>query len=250
MNRRKAVEATGTTVSKKTLYYYSPASYLFENLALKRVKVSRITDLNDPYEVFAINRRSKKAAQQLEEWRRQTNTELGVVCLSKNEWNPVMWAHYADRHRGVCYRFEVSEARLCEVNYLCEPEKVDVVDRLSEFDRTDWLMSHKSYEWSYEKETRMVVKLSDAIHDGGFYFKCFSDTFLLRGIRLGMSCRVSPEAVRAASAAANLDIKVSKMKMSSTSFRIIENRESRANRGQPRGETRRGKTVSRPGVFG
>jgi hypothetical protein len=208
----------------KTLHYYSSADYLFETIALKRIKVSRITELNDPYESLGFYRRSEVVDKKLMAWRKQTSADYGVICLSEIDWNPAMWAHYADRHRGVCYRFEVSTEPLMKVDYLEELQDFEEVKQLSANEQMHCLLSKKSLEWLYEREYRFFVTLEDAIHEGGNYFEPFSESFMLREIRLGMSCRLSLEAVRRAAAGAQLNIKVSKTKMSTTSFRMIEDR--------------------------
>ncbi|MDW9570209.1 DUF2971 domain-containing protein [Sinorhizobium meliloti] len=35
----------------------------------------------------------------------------GIVCLSDNWQHPMMWSHYADRHRGICLAFDVVGTR-------------------------------------------------------------------------------------------------------------------------------------------
>ena len=35
--------------------------------------------------------------------------EFGVFCFAENPDNLPMWAHYADNHEGVCYRFDLSQ---------------------------------------------------------------------------------------------------------------------------------------------
>lgn len=35
-----------------------------------------------------------------------TKSQIGVLCMSKNPKNILMWAHYANRHQGIVYEFD------------------------------------------------------------------------------------------------------------------------------------------------
>jgi len=212
------------TAPTKTLYYYSPAKHLIANLARKRLKVSLIDDLNDPYEILGIYRRSKNLANRLAELRTNVSVSYGFICLSEVEWNPVMWAHYADCHRGVCYRFDVAQDHLWQVDYLKEPKSLTNVRNAQPEDRLRALISTKSNEWRYEREHRLVVKLKSATHEDGLYFESLSNKLVLREVRLGLRCALTLAEIRKVVEEMRLGVQVSKAKMSSTSFRIIEDR--------------------------
>ena len=52
----------GSSNLKDTMrvYYLTSAEYAISNLALKRIKVSRYQDLNDPFELLAADLRSEE----------------------------------------------------------------------------------------------------------------------------------------------------------------------------------------------
>jgi len=35
--------------------------------------------------------------------------KLGLLCFSRNWHNPVLWSHYADKHRGICPGFDADD---------------------------------------------------------------------------------------------------------------------------------------------
>lgn len=89
--------------------------------------------------------------------------EAGVLCLARLPLNPLMWAHYADQHRGICFEFDttVAPAR----NPLLEAHRVDYqwdYPTLKFFEADDEervraLCLTKSKDWEYEQEWRYVL---------------------------------------------------------------------------------------------
>ena len=211
------------------LYIYSKADYVYDTVRQKRIKVSQLHELNDPYEVYGVYRRSKAFTVKFEVFREDFARNYGFVCMTENDWSPVMWAHYADRHHGVCYRFDVRESRRWKVSYKSELHSPEELKRCPPMEQLRRLISTKSSEWRYEREHRVVVPLRDAIREGKYFFQPFSADFRLREVRLGMACKLSIEDVRSMVAVSYADEKVivSKAKTSSTSFRVIEDRNVR-----------------------
>jgi len=41
-------------------YYFSEAQWAYQNLRRKRLKISRFLELNDPFELFAVNRKRQR----------------------------------------------------------------------------------------------------------------------------------------------------------------------------------------------
>jgi Protein of unknown function (DUF2971) len=97
------------------------------------------------------------------------DAEFGVLCLSETADNLLMWAHYADNHRGVTIQFESEHTFFSEGELgfdLPNSGRVEYADKrpiLSHSNlRSPRLLFRKSPEWSYEKEWRFIKKLSDA----------------------------------------------------------------------------------------
>src|ERR1044071_4689643 len=100
------------------------------------------------------------------------NESVGVLCLSELKDSLLMWAHYADNHRGFVLGFDAdhhffSKRRnatdefgfLRKVDY--RRQRPNVV--LSDTSSTVWFGT-KSHQWAYEKEWRIVRVLSETIH--------------------------------------------------------------------------------------
>ena len=106
---------------------------------------------NNPKELYAITNKSVKDAKEC----------FGVTCFSKIEKNLIMWAHYADNHKGVCLKFDI----LADTDFFMTPfpitYKVDYPkynyinnrDGLGKF-----LLETKSKDWDYEEEIRVMKR--------------------------------------------------------------------------------------------
>lgn len=83
-----------------------------------------------------------------------------VYCLSSLPDSFLMWAHYTNSHKGVCFGFETESDRFCgalEVKYSKTYPAID----LSSEDELALLHDAqltKAEQWSYEKEFRLLAK--------------------------------------------------------------------------------------------
>lgn len=117
-----------------------------------------------------------------------------VGCLTKDNLNTLMWAHYADKHQGICVEYECAddEDNLFEVKYTDDQNSFDLYTALryvipvkyfdvEEANDKDPACLKACYEpfirkvtdWSYEKEVRMVfnsIKSKKIILENGIWF--------------------------------------------------------------------------------
>jgi hypothetical protein len=97
----------------------------------------------------------------------EIDSTFGILSLTKTKENLLMWAHYADDHRGAVIEFEFDDIFLYwndpdrkfakQVEYLNDRAKIPVNE--------DVLMEHfftKSPEWKYEEEFRIIRHLNHA----------------------------------------------------------------------------------------
>ena len=81
---------------------------------------------------------------------------LGYFCMTSKPDNLLMWAHYADCHRGVCFKFDI----LDDLDSFLVPLPVEYNSDYIEFDALNSniaeLIRRKSEDWSYEDEYRIV----------------------------------------------------------------------------------------------
>jgi len=89
-----------------------------EALRRGRLKVSRFSDLNDPFELIALNLADKAQRQQVKTFSRAFDSETGLLCFSGNWTSPLLWGHYADSHKGICIGFDLSKDRAHKVHYM------------------------------------------------------------------------------------------------------------------------------------
>lgn len=91
--------------------------------------------------------------------------DKGVICLSSEPDNILMWSHYADGHKGYCLKFNTrsvfSKAR--KIIYPPKPPDIDIFTT-SEDDWFTACLMHKFEMWKYENEYRLVVNHSKCIY--------------------------------------------------------------------------------------
>jgi hypothetical protein len=86
----------------------------------------------------------------------------GVACFASSADNQLMWAHYADGHRGFCLEFNASDepfSNAQQVIYSEEAPRLKPAHLLSESEDDDMLRATlltKSHQWSYEGEWRLI----------------------------------------------------------------------------------------------
>lgn len=84
--------------------------------------------------------------------------ETGIFCLTSINNNNLMWAHYADGHKGICIQFDI----LQDTQAFFFPKKVCYDDEFIRFNyiknqapATEALF-HKNSSWAYENEYRII----------------------------------------------------------------------------------------------
>jgi hypothetical protein len=93
----------------------------------------------------------QQASQGIEE---EMKKRYRIYCLTTKSACPLMWAHYADKHRGICLEFDVWQPDLCSAIKVQYRETypsfpLDNDDDISIF-------YAKSADWRYEDEYRLI----------------------------------------------------------------------------------------------
>lgn len=83
--------------------------------------------------------------------------KIGVCCFSQKYDNALMWAHYANSHKGICVGFSIGQNNLMPIHKVKYVEQKSVVNL---FDAKweailKWCCT-KSHIWSYEEEVRII----------------------------------------------------------------------------------------------
>jgi hypothetical protein len=90
---------------------------------------------------------------------------VGVFCVTESFSNLLMWAHYANGHRGIAIGFGSEQGLFATAQRVTYSDSPPVINRL----RDDWAlmvdksMLWKSRAWEYEKEWRVVARFKDAV---------------------------------------------------------------------------------------
>ncbi|MGL1958042.1 MAG: DUF2971 domain-containing protein [Colwellia sp.] len=160
-------------------------------LRKKELWLATPESLNDPFdcqieyaELFdaAISKLqiSSKAIQSFKSAALEVVSDLRVLSLSRGELNPLLWAHYSDRHKGFClgfdeYQLGMSERlrpqeveytdelpflafseRLLKSNFKDKSHRIELISTLENF--TYKVALTKPKEWVVENEFRIVHK--------------------------------------------------------------------------------------------
>lgn len=183
----------------RRVYHLTTAEYAINDIGLGRMKIARFRELNDPFELGALNyiewRDHKKAVV---DFQKTTNETIGLLCFSGDWTSPVLWSHYADKHRGICLGFNLTLARAQRVRY--EAERIGIA-RLSQGVSIDealesLLLCTKFKEWEYEEEWRVILPLEGQTQEGHLHFHSFDIDLELAEVILGPLCNHSLSEVR------------------------------------------------------
>ena len=143
-----------------TLYKYKSfenLAYFLDIIVRKRLYGATIKELNDPMEGYFSSEEFNN-----EEWERirKLKKEVRICSLSKNKDNALLWAHYANEHKGCCIEVEVAEdfswKRIDDTYCSCFPI---LHSGQSDDEIIEMLFKTKSDYWSYEDEVRFVKHL-------------------------------------------------------------------------------------------
>lgn len=182
------------------IYKYVGHKPLREILTGRRLGFSLPTDLNDLFDRPRVERShfpqsmqslfgSMKTAEEMAQEEDAVWETCAVGSFTRTPENALMWAHYADGHRGVVLEIDADVAELTcgsllvpiqfgSVVYLKRPNtsrygrlriptfrQADEF-RLEDYERLQRLFLSKPLAWAYEEEIRAVVKASDFAHAG------------------------------------------------------------------------------------
>ena len=212
--------------SRALVYNLTPQVYGLSNLALRRLKVARFSELNDPFELLAIDLVNPDLRAGIRAKNKLINDKQGLICFSRNWRSPLLWSHYADCHRGIALGFEVPEDLLTKVRYVGGMEKLKLRNdstSQSEIDAfLDRLRFTKFRAWEYEEEVRQFVDLGGLSREAQLYFLPFSSTLVLRQVILGVRCDLDIEAVRKLVARFPMKVHVTKARIAYSKFGVTE----------------------------
>lgn len=203
------------------IYHLLPQKWAFDDIEKKRLKISLIDDLNDPFE-FMINVSDPDGRQVLHSFPRELACEAGVLCFSRSWTNPVLWSHYADKHKGIALGFEIPHSLLMEVCYVDSLPEYTVGELLAwgepEMKRH---LTTKSTHWKYEDEFRVFISLKGKEADG-LYYVPFSEDLVLTDVVLGVRCEAENDQIQGLIRGFQKPVEIIRARLDSTSFSVVK----------------------------
>jgi hypothetical protein len=183
----------------KRVYKFISAKYGISDLEKRRLKVSTIDDLNDPFDIQAIDTSDPRVANAVEKLIVEFRESRGLLCFSRNWDNLLLWSHYASAHSGICLGFDIpdrsTEEAMISVDVRYQPNVLKICDKDDvNFDFAKRLLSTKHESWSYEQEVRMFVGFNEPADSSGLRWFPFGPDLRLREVIVGVQC--SAEHVR------------------------------------------------------
>ena len=208
------------------VYHFLNEKYGLQALRDCRLKVSRISDLNDPFELLAPRLSDPELRRGFLRTKSNLSKNRGLLCFSKNYRNPVQWSHYAERHRGLCLGFDVPDEFLMHVTYTAKRPPPDDLFSDSQSVKEDTMKKFlvtKFSHWRYESEVRFFVPLEDKDPQSGHYFFYFSDRLRLEQVIVGAESTISRSQIGELLEVQHGNVERFKVRPAFTSFRIVRN---------------------------
>ena len=211
---------------KRRLYYFTPFKWAVSNIEKKRLKISRLLELNDPFEFRHVkpNKNGRPSRKELDKYISKLNEQNGLLCFSRRFSNPLMWGHYADRGRGVALAFDVDSDLQLKVDY--PKEFLEYPSEVTE-EFVHLFLSTKARDWRYEKEVRILENLDtspcefDAATEAFHFFARFTDQMKLRAIFLGPNFEKDEASVLAIKKLLNdPDVQIVQTELASNKFKV------------------------------
>jgi hypothetical protein len=214
-------------------YKFLDAQFGLKSLYERRLKQSRISDLNDPFELTPYDLTNPVIRHTFLQTRDQLDEARGMLCFSASWSDPVIWAHYSDKHRGLCLGFkipkvkndpETDESR--RVTYVTRPLKFPAnFENLPEAKRlaiVQKILFTKFVKWEYEKEIRIWAPLQH--EENGLYYLEFDEKLQLAEVFIGAKCLLPKSAVERALGSFASNIKIKKVRAAYDRFKMTEDK--------------------------
>lgn len=177
------------------VYHFLPSEFGIDDLRKRRVKIARLNEVNDPFELFSVQLDDRRQREIFKRHKASMSKKYGLLCFAPDWSSPPMWTHYAENHAGFAFGFDIAATVLNQVKYYKRRIRVtaDQIARMAEADGKQQmleLLTSKSDHWSYERELRCFPKLNQIDTEFDMYFKSFDDDDInLREVILGYKCK-------------------------------------------------------------
>lgn len=204
-------------------YKFLNQKYALKSLDERRLRRTRINELNDPFELRPYDLTDPNNRRAFLSNRDDMGQRFGVLCFSADWGDPVIWAHYSDKHRGLCLGFdippEVEQAQTQKVDYIPAPLPFpadflsrDVQQQLAIVNK---ILFTKYHNWEYEHEIRTWTDLEEEFFN-------FCEMLQLVEVIVGAESPLSTREVTHALGSLADHVSVKKARAAHNGFQIIE----------------------------
>lgn len=201
------------------VYHFLPAVHALDDMEKKRIKTSEIDQLNDPFELWCVSQEDKQIRPALRKYKKEMSERFGLICFCRHWHNPLLWSHYADKHRGMCLGFDVDDQGLQPVNYVEERSNLRLP--LTKESANELLFT-KYRDWQYEEESRNWFQLDQ--REDGHYLYPFDGFIQLREVIAGPLCAESRDRIDQALNGYPETVSITKARLAFRTFQVVKNR--------------------------
>ena len=192
-------------VSEGLLSFRSINEHTLSDLINNEITVCSPRVMNDPYDTLLIKwgdnirltKSEKKHVRPLcdsfESYRIRSFCHLSDKLGRETISNVLMWAHYANEHKGVCIKYKFSpnfvetvERRTTRFREIIYHDRDIPFDLNSSSIDTDQALCTKLKDWEYENEVRLITYIPDV---AGYYYSIpLDDNSFIDSIYFGYRC--------------------------------------------------------------
>ncbi len=206
------------------VYHLLRTKWGLSNLVHQRLKVAEFADMNDPFELLSVELSNRAMRRTFLAWKNKAMREKGVLCFSRDWSSPVLWSHYADKHKGMCLGFDVPDKLLKEIVYTKGRSILGdgfLKKGLPASDHVERFFVTKYEHWQYEEEVRLILRLNETIKEDGHYFKQFDEDLVLKEIILGARWPVGKARVQSVLGKLSGSVTITKARLAFKSFSVV-----------------------------
>jgi len=198
------------------VYKFLDAHFALKSIYEKRLKISKIDDLNDPFDLLPFDLAEVKNRVAALAMRQHLSLDKGLLCFSASWRDPVIWAHYSDKHKGICLGFDIPDGAARRVEYVTKRLPFPTPPKSADLQIMLWT---KFAHWQYEEEIRAWATCDE--HEDGISYKDFGDDLRLMEVIAGAECTVPEHGLRRALVPLQ-PVRLRKARAGFTKFEVVE----------------------------
>ena len=214
------------------MYYMTCARWGEVILNEQRLKLSRFYESNDPFELKLVDNRQPEARRMVRMISEYFNRTIGMICFGASWASPVMWAHYAAKHTGLCLGFDIEDKLLSQVKYTDAKITVPFGEHLPRHGLSEELLLKilltKATDWSYEREYRALSDLKTKDPKAGLHYLDFGPQVQLREVIIGHRCSWTIAKTRKLIRDVAASVRICKARPGFGKFEMVERKDVRA----------------------